>query len=214
MSITIQIRRYRPGDGPGVVAAYRDSLNALRVSAGGVHPDAEIETIQSQPDADLERYLVSGGVLLVAEVAETGEIAGLGGIGTLLVYRLFGVAYSQKLAVKRRFQRGQAGVRVGSLLRQAMIDEARQRGCRKLFGYATREAVRFHASHGMRFRPEYDRVLGHSSVPACYYEYPLRPSLWNRVPIEPRLYWSYVWCDQFRHRLRHAAQRRLGKLLR
>lgn len=183
----IFIREYRPGDAGQVVAVYRDASSTLKKSEGGGHPDDRVEAVLSKSDAYLLGKLTSDGILLVAEVKGTGEIVGIGAISDTFASRFLGCRYSRSHYVKAGFQKGKAGINVGSMLRRATIEKARSLGARKLFGYATNESLGFHKRFGAKPVPLYDGTYM-GGVPTKYYEIILRRSLWNLIPFEPFLF--------------------------
>ena len=179
------IREYRDEDAAAVIGIFRDAYNTLRASKGGIHPDEEVEKTLAKPDRWILARLTSGCVLLVAEVSGSGELAGTAAIRSGLAYRFFKSTLSMNHYVKERFQRGRAGVSVGSLLRRASIEKARSMGFRKICGYSYPESKPFHARFGAVFFPAHDIRDPDSSVPVCYYEVEVRPSVWNRFRFEP-----------------------------
>jgi L-amino acid N-acyltransferase YncA len=184
LTVEVEIRDYRKEDAEQVIEVFRDSFNTLRKSKGGSHGDATVDAVVTQPDSATLKMVTSGRKLLVAEVKETGEIAGTGAISDTRADRLLGSRYSRTHYVREKFQRGKAGVSVGKMLRIATIEKAKRLGARKLFGYATIESVGFHKKFGAKFVPLFNSsYLG--GVRSYYYEIELRPSFWNRIPIEP-----------------------------
>ncbi len=183
----IEIRDYRSGDAKQVIEVFRDSFNTLRKSRGGNHKDSTVDSVVNQPDDATLRMVTSGRLLLVAEVTETGEIAGIGAISDTRADRILGTRYSRTHYVKEKFQRGKAGVSVGKMLRLATIEKAKKLGARKMFGYATIESVGFHKKFGARFMPMFNSSYL-DGVRSYYYEIELRPSFWNRITVEPFIF--------------------------
>jgi len=179
------LRDYRREDKPQVVAVFRDSSESLRQSRGGMHSDEAIDRLLKMKDAELMLLLAAGTKLIVAEVKETGEIIGTGGLSSGPVDRIVGSVYSTTHYVKSNFQRGKAGVGVGSLLRTETLARAAKIGCRKMYGFSNPEAVGFHTKFGARFFPLHDREYLKPPIRLKYYEIVLRPSWWNILRIEP-----------------------------
>ena len=186
--VEILIREYRPEDASRVLEAYRDSMQSLRASQGGIHPEWAVDMDISRPDEELLSGMTYRSILLVAEVKGTGEVAGIGGLGIGLLNRLAGCVYSKAHYVKRAFQRGKAGISVGSMLRKATISTASGMGFRKLYGYTTSESVSFHAKAGARLVPMFNRMHKERKVCLRYYEIELRRNILNALPIEPIIF--------------------------
>lgn len=187
----ILIREFCSNDSQAVVDVFRDSMQSLRMSQGGLHPDEEVVRLVSMPDEKLLSGMTYAGVLFVAEVKETSEIVGIGGFRVGKLNALARSAYSRAHYVKKSFQKGKAGVGVGSLLRKATIEKARAMGLRKLYGFTTAESVGFHKKSGAVFIPLFDN-LGYSGysgkVKRLYYEIELKRSIWNILPVEPFIF--------------------------
>ncbi len=179
------IRDYRDEDAAAVIGIFRDAYNTLRASKGGIHPDDEVDETLAKPDREVLARLTRSCVLLVAEVQGTWELIGTAAIRDGLAYRFFKSTLSMNHYVKEGFQRGRAGVSVGSLLRRATIERARSMGFRKLCGYAYPESKPFHERFGATFFPAHDIRDPGSTVPLCYYEFELRPCFWNGFRFEP-----------------------------
>jgi L-amino acid N-acyltransferase YncA len=185
--VEVIIRNYRSGDAGQVVAVCRDSFSTLKKSQGGTHPDDKVDELIQKPDSVILDRLTSGGRLLVAEVKDTGELAGMGAVSTTAMSRILGSCYSRSHYVKKKFQGGKAGLNVGSMLRTATIEKAKSLGTRKMFGYATKDSMGFHRKSGAKFNPRFNSsYLG--GVRTYYYEIALRPSIWNAIPFEPVLF--------------------------
>jgi len=185
MAIEINVRDYRSEDASRVVEVFRDAYNTLRKSKGGMHRDDQVEQALHPSDKNILARMTYEVMLVVAEVKETGEIVGTGGISFGLMSRLLNSTYSRNHYVKEAFQRGRAGVSVGSMLRRATIDKARSMGFRKIYGFSTPESKGFHQRFGAVFFPAYDMTFSESTVGFNYYEIHLRPCIWNRIIIEP-----------------------------
>jgi len=180
----LRIRDYRPGDAREVVEIFRDSYNTLRESKGGLHPDEEVDEVLALPDEAILDRLTQSSLLVVAEIVETGELAGTGAIRDGLAHRLVGSTFSMNHYVPERFQKGRADVSVGSALRKATIEKARQLGYRKLCGLAVPESKGFHAKFGAVFFPEHNASDWHSGVEYQYYEFVFRESPLNAIKFE------------------------------
>jgi hypothetical protein len=185
--VEVVIRDYLPDDARQIIDIYRDSFTTLKKSKGGGHPDGKVDKIIQKPDKYLLKKLVSDGILVVAQVKGTHEIVGIGAISNTFTSGFLGSRYSRSHYVKASFQKGKAGVNVGTMLRVATIEKAKTLGARKLFGYSTNESVEFHKKFGARFVPRYNcTYLG--GIPTNYYEIVLRKSIWNNIPFEPVLF--------------------------
>jgi hypothetical protein len=182
----IIVRPYREGD--PIVGIYRDSNNTLRKSRGGLHPDAVVDEAVGRKDADILKELLFGGGMMVAEVKDTGELAGIHAFNDRWINRLLGSAYSRSLYVAGKFQHGKAGVSVGMLLRKAILASARDKGYRKVFGYSTPEAIGFHKKFGAVFFPRYNHKLKGKDMQFHYYEVELRHSKFHGPRLEPYLF--------------------------
>jgi len=150
-----------------------------------MHRDGQVEQALHKSDENILARMTHGVRLVVAEVKETGEIVGTGGIGWGLMSRLLNSTYSRNHYVKEAFQRGRAGVSVGSMLRRATIEKARSMGFRKIYGFSTPESKGFHQRFGAAFLPAYDMRFSESTLAFNYYEIHLRRSIWNHIMIEP-----------------------------
>lgn len=184
----IQIRDYRPDDAAGAVDAIRSSFSTLRQSRGGAHPDSDIDKFLLVPDAELIDGLERNTRTMVAVEEGSGEIAGLCSLGFGWHNRITGSAYSKNLFVKEGFQKGRAGVSVGRMIREAVLEKARSMGIRKIYGHSTPGAMRFHAKFGAKFFSEHDHLPRYSSLPMKYYEITLRQSPLNGIPLEGPLF--------------------------
>jgi hypothetical protein len=171
-----------------VLGVYRDSMQSLRLSQGGNHPEWAVDKAVSKPDEELLSGMTCKSIIFIAEVKGSGEIVGIGGLGMGLLNRLAGCAYSKAHYVKRAYQKGRAGVPVGSMLRKATIAEAARMGFRKMYGYTTSESVSFHAKAGARMVPAFDRMHKELKVRLRYYDVELRRSILNALPIEPMIF--------------------------
>lgn len=190
----IILRDYRAEDAPKVVSVFREACQPLRKSRGGMHPDEAVDILLKGNDRNVLVRFCSGVKLLVAEVKETGELAGTGGLGRNIFDRTFGSVYSTAFYVRPAFQKGRAGVNVGSLLRSANIERAKALGCRKMYGFSTPEAIGWHKRFGARFFPAYNRTYALGMVPIHYYEIELRKSRWNWLKLEPYIFSLADFC--------------------
>ena len=179
------IRDYRSEDARAVIEVFRDSYSTLGKSKGGMHPDEEVQEILAAPDREILARLTRSCILLVAEVRETGEVAGIGGIRDGREHRILKSTLSMNHYVKEQFQRGRSGVSIESMLRCATLERARSMGFRKLCGYAYPEAKAFHERGGATSCPAHSARDWNSAVALNYYEFELRASIWNRFRIEP-----------------------------
>ncbi|MFQ5835785.1 MAG: GNAT family N-acetyltransferase [bacterium] len=202
MSIEITIRDYHPKDALEVVKVFRDSNNTLRKSKGGKHPDDVMDKMMKMSDRRIITWITQGRVLLVAEVKETGEIAGIGTIDKVWRNRLLNSTCSANHYVKEKFQRGRAGVSVGSMLRRETINKAKSLGFRKMFGYSNPEAVGFHKRFGAKFFPAYNIKAYKNTVELNYYEFELYASIWNSIRIEPNIFKMIMLWNDIRRSLR------------
>ncbi len=189
----INIRSYRPADAKQVIEVFRDSFNTLRKSRGGAHPDAAVDKFLDASDREILGRITRGAVLLVAEVKETGEIAGTGAVTNRPVDRLLNSTYSRTHYVKEKFQHGKTGVNIGSMLRRATIQKARDLGFRKIYGYSLPESVGFHKKFGAKYLPRYNFRYLEGAVEVHYYEIELRPSIRNSIRIEPYIFRLSKW---------------------
>jgi hypothetical protein len=181
----ILVRNYLPSDATAVAAVYRDSLDGLRKSKGGSHGDDYVDRMLSKTDEQIMKKLLYSNEFFVAQVRESGEVVGIGGITNRLKHRILGSAYSANLYVKRKFQRGRSGIPVGSLIRSATIERAKSLGFRKLYGYATPEAVNFQKKHGAALYPSHNTKRSGSDITVHYYEVELKKHPLNAIRIEP-----------------------------
>jgi len=186
--IEIILRDYGPEDFSQVISVFKDSCQTLKKSNGGTHPDDAVDHLLKGTDMQILGRITGGAKLIVAEVKETGQIVGTGGVKRGKFDRLFGVACSVAHYVRSDFQKGKAGVSVGSLLRRESLARAAAAGCRKMYGFSTADAIGFHKKFGARFLPRYDRPYINGIVPSHYYEMELRPSIWNRLEPMPILF--------------------------
>ncbi|MCI0503241.1 GNAT family N-acetyltransferase [Candidatus Micrarchaeota archaeon] len=184
MTIEIIVRECRPEDRIHLADVFRDSYDSLRKSRGGMHPDELVDRVISRADEEILSDLEYGGVVLVAEEKPGGEIAGVASITDRWINSLVGSSYSRSLYVRSAYQRGRCGVNVGSILRSAILDKARRRGFRKVFGYSTPEAIGFHTRFGARFQPFFNH-RDKGSFSFHFYEIELKPHPLNLIPIEP-----------------------------
>ena len=186
----IILRDFRIEDFTQVTEVVRDGNDSLRKSRGGQHPDEAVDQMIKRALAqDIPRNPRLQPGMVVAEVKGTGQIIGTGAIMRGPLDKLLGTAYSTAHYVRQDFQRGKAGVPVGSLLRKETIARARALGCRKVYGLSTPEAVGFHSKFGARFFPNHDRTYLNPPVRLRYYDIVLRPSMWNGVRLET---WGFV----------------------
>ncbi len=198
------IREYRADDASQIVEVYRDACNTLRKSKGGIHPDSVIDSWFEKSDKEIHSELIRNCALFVAEVEETGEIAGIGGIKITWLDKLINSVHSHNNFVKEKFQRGRSGFNVGSMLRKAAIEKAKVMGFRKMYASSTPEAVGFHKRCGAQFFPQHNTV-SRAGTEYHYYEIELRPSRWNNLRIEPYC----IWINGIIHKLRKLPQKLL-----
>ncbi len=184
MTQEIIIRDFRPEDRAQLADVYRDSYGTLRESRGGQHPDELVDRVIGRADDEILSDIEYGGIVLVAEAHPGGEIAGVASITDRWINSVTGSSYSRSLYVRSAYQRGKSGVNVGTMLRAGIIERAKRRGYRKIFGYSTPEAIRFHMRFGARFTPLFNH-RDRDSFSFHYYELELRPSILNPIPIEP-----------------------------
>jgi hypothetical protein len=177
------IRDFQSGDEISLVKIYRDALNSLRKSRGGMHPDDYISSMINKPDAKIIHDLLYGSVVVVAVVKQSREIIGMGAITNRLKHRLLGSTYSKNHYVLERYQRGRMGISVGSLLKKATIRKAKDMGFRKIYGYSTPESASFHKKFGSTLYPSKD--VSKDGIEFRYFEIVLREGLVNRLPVEP-----------------------------
>lgn len=182
----IFVRDYLPADDPQLVEVFRDSHNSLRMSRGGDHPDEVIDEAIRASDEQILHRLKYGKTILVAEVRGTGELAGMGGFASRWRNDLIKSSFGANLYVKESFQRGKAGVSVGTMIRRATLDRLVELGFRKLYGFSTSEAIDFHKRFGANFNPKHNKEVG--GVTVHYYEIELRDSILNRIRFEPYLF--------------------------
>jgi hypothetical protein len=197
----VVIRDYSSKDFPGVVRVLKEAHDGLRQSRGGLHPDKAMDMLVAGTDAQIFSRIVGDAELIVAEDKETGRILGIGGLSQAWTDRLLGSAYSTAHFVSPDFQRGKAGVGVGTLLRKATFELAAKKGCRKIYGFATPESIGFHERFGAKFYPRENYVYVMGQVPLHYYEIILKPSMWNGLRLEPLLFKlskSLVWLTVIR----------------
>jgi hypothetical protein len=180
----IILRDFDERDFQSVVAVFKDSSVSLRKSNGGKHPDSAVDKLVAGTDRRVFSNFAGKARLVVAQVRESGEIAGTGGIARSTPEKLLGSAFSTAHYVKRAYQGGRAGVSVGSMLRKATIEMARKEGCRRIYGYSTPEAIGFHKKFGAVFYPDNNLSYVDGIVPIHYYEIDIKDSLLNRLPIE------------------------------
>jgi L-amino acid N-acyltransferase YncA len=179
----IVVREYRKEDAKQVIGVFRESYDGLRASKGGNHPDETVDRTISRSDAEILQELEYGAFLLVAQVKESGEIAGMSAFQNRWINSFLKTTYGRSMYVKPAFQRGKSGIRVGTLLRKTLLERAVSMGFRKVYGYSTPEAVGFHEKFGAKFFPSFNSRG--TSIEFHYYELNLRPSIWNEIRIEP-----------------------------
>ena len=200
----IFVRDYKPSDDSQLPGIFRNASNSLRVSRGGKHPEQMIDESISQPDEKILERLKFGKAIMVAEVRESGELAGMGAFSRRWKNDLFRTSYSTSHYVKEEFQRGRAGVSVGSMLRRSIMEKAAGLGYRKLYGYSTPEAIGFHKKFGAKFYPKYNKM--NFGVMVHYYEIELNKSIFNGIRFEPYIFelspvsHAYVSILRFLHR--------------
>ena len=187
-SLQVRIRAYRPADAAQVVDVYRDAYEALRASRGGRHADHLVDRIQGLSDAALLQRLRDGYHLFVAADEATGRLLGIGALSDRPLDRLLNSARSKSHYVRLGLQGGKGGVGLGTLLRNATLGRARELGYRKVWGYAQPESRGWHAKFGALFYPGHDTYNPEHSLTVSYYDIELRPSVWNRIRIEPCLF--------------------------
>ncbi len=90
----IVLRDYALKDAPAIIAVFRDSLDSLRKSKGGMHPDSYVDGILKQPDDQILSRLTYGNLMVVAVVRATGEIVGMSAITKRWKHRLISSTYS------------------------------------------------------------------------------------------------------------------------
>jgi putative acetyltransferase len=134
----IEVRRFRAGDAPALVALFRDTVHRINIR------DYSPEQVQAwAPDEIDEPYgadTLSRRFCLVAE--SDGAIVGFGD--------LEGEGHLDRLYVHADHQaRG-----VGRALLAALEAEARRRGCRRIFTEASLTARPFFEGHGYRVLQE------------------------------------------------------------
>jgi L-amino acid N-acyltransferase YncA len=180
----IIIRKAEKEDMPQLPSIFRDANETLRKSRGGLTPDEDVDHLNSMDDESLKRMFRRSSIIFVAEVRETGMLAGMGALTDNTLSRMLGSTYSRNHYVRASFQGGKAGVSVGRLLREATISEARRLGFRKMYGFSTPDSAGFHSKFGAVFYPRHDaRFAGKANL--RYYEIELRKSILNGVRIEP-----------------------------
>jgi hypothetical protein len=209
----IIIRDYRPEDASAVVDVFRDSQDTLRESRGGRHPDEAVDRLLDNSDSRLIDMITYRTILLVAQVEETGELAGIGGFTNSWKDNILGSTYSKSLYVKERFQRGKAGVNVGSLITKERLRRAGEMGFRKAYGYCTPESLGFHKKFGAKYYPFHNSTYL-DVVKVHYYEIWLRPHILNYLRIEPFLHelGKLFHCRGLGNR--EGIERRLGRTIR
>lgn len=201
--MNVIIRDYRAGDSAQAVEVFRDSMNTLRKSEGGLHPDKTVDKLVDKPDSEILKLIRWRSLVVVAEVQETGEIVGIGAITKGWRDSLFKTTHSRNHFVKKNFQKGKAGVSVGTMLRKATIQKAASLGFRKIYGYSTPEAIGFHKKFGFKPCPAYNRYNPDNGVVLQYYELELRKSIWNGLRIEPYLTDISSFCGRFFASFKH-----------
>lgn len=177
------IRDYKPEDAPAIIAVFRNSFNSLRKSRGGSYPDDYVDRTIGRPDRQILSRLGYGNIMVVAELKKTGEIIGMDSIANRWKHSLLKSTYNANNYVKERYQKGRAGVRVGSMLKKATIEKAKSLGFRKMYGYSTPEARGLCKKFGARFFPSHNAK--EQNVEFHYYEIELCKSFWNSIRIEP-----------------------------
>ena len=203
----ILIRDVNPEDTNQLLDVFRSAHESLRKSKGGQHPDKAIDDMISLPDERLAEIVTKDNALIVAEVRETGELAGMGAVTNRWYDFALGSTYSKNHFVKTNFQRGKAGVSVGKLLRKASIEKARSQGFRKLYGYSTPEAQGFHKKFGAVFLPEFNSNYLRHTVPLHYYEIKLKKSILNSMYLEPYIYELTMLISNAGHFINHHLKR-------
>jgi len=179
------LREYQKTDSQAIEDVYKDAMDSLRISRGGLHSDISVDDMTGRPDGEILNELTYGGTLLIAQDKDSGEICGIGGIGHRWIHRLIGSAYSRSHYVRQSFQRGRKGLNVGTMIRAAILERARSMGFRKLYGFSTPEAINFHTKFYARFLPFFNRTFNGGKTVLHYYEIDLEPNLFNRIPMEP-----------------------------
>ena len=157
------------------------------LSAGDFLASASASWHSFKADSRSEIRALPNTTIVVAEVEETGEMAGFGAISNNWRNKILKSCYSKFHFVKEKFQRGRAGVNVGRMLRKKTISMAASKNYRKIYGYATTEAIGFHKKFGAKFFPEYNHPSNIEGATDNYYEIELRPSFLNGLKIEPNI---------------------------
>ncbi len=184
----ISIRRYSHSDAGDVLDVFRDACARLKRSNGGVHPDSVIDRITSRPDDELAPSIIGKNrEILVAEASGTGELVGMGALAPLWFTPLTRSIASKTHYIRQAYQRGRAGISVGSMMRKATIRLAKDMGHRKIFGFSLQESAGFHKRFGAVFYPGFDKPGIADSIKIRYYEIPLGPGIINGMHPEPYL---------------------------
>lgn len=203
----IIVRDYSPKDANQIIQVAKEAHGPLLQSRGGLHPDESLEKFLAMDDSAFISMLTKGTTILVAELRESGLIVGTAGFTATRYDRTIGSAYSRNMFVREAFQRGKAGVNVGTLLRKAILEKARAMGFRKIYGFSTPEAVGFHKRFSAIFIPVFNVDYLEGNVPVHYYEIRLRPSILNSIPIEPLMFRLFRLSEAIRSRLSLASGR-------
>jgi len=203
----IIVRDYAPADGPQLVEVFSDATPSLRASNGGVHPDDEIDKLIGTPEPLMRERITKDACAVVAVVRETGQVIGMNAFTNGFLDRLTNSTYSKHMFVRDGFQHGKAGVSVGRLVREKLLQKARSMGYRKIFGYSTPEAVGFHRKFGAVFYPEHNTTYCEGKVELHYYEIELRKSFWNSIRFEPYLFKFFKFTTMLREVLGRSLRR-------
>jgi len=169
----ILIRDYEPGDDNQIVEIYREFFGT---SDNGMTDEAIVD-----------KFIGRGGLLLVAQVKDSNEVAGICGFSNHWLYRIIGSTSNRGIFVRKKFQRGKGGVNVGTLLSKARDERCLGLGYRKSFGYAVADSLGFHKRFNKRFYSEHNYVNEKGTL-LHYCEAELRPSILNGARVEPYIY--------------------------
>jgi hypothetical protein len=170
----------------------RDGFETVRASRGGKHPDEALDQWLRQSDKEIAGFLLKDAIVIIAEDAKTGEMAGVGAYTNRLADRLLGSTYLKGLYVREKYQRGKSGFHVGTMLRDERIRQAKKQGFRKLYAFSGPEAIPFHEKAGARFYPSHDMTHMQGKVRVSYFEIELKKSPLNRLRIEPYIHKSML----------------------